>query len=249
MSDCYDLIFPAVIESFSNSINIHQDEDDCKITLPFEKPNFDAISLWVIKSGSDYIITDEGQTYGDLFLTNINTDTPKTEKKIERIKNRHNLDRAENEIRITTSQENLGDRIIDAIQAVQSISHLVYRRRKYSPSNFSEKVGSFLSDNEYKYTENVKVSEDRTVDFSVDSPNPALIETIHADNTTNLRNYVDYTAMTWIEIKEEYPNMSKIAVYDDENGMIDKTSINRLNNWSDYSIGWTEKETIIQALG
>jgi len=116
MNNCNSLIRPTLENAFSGNLFINEDGEDCCITLPLERSDGDFITLWVIKRGSRYQITDEGETYGLLYLSNINLDQKRRNNRIQTIQERFDLDKAKEEVSVIAEKEELGERILDVIQ-------------------------------------------------------------------------------------------------------------------------------------
>jgi len=252
MKDCESQIRPALEGAFANSIQIKADSEDCRITVPFERSDRDAVTLWIRENGDGYVISDEGETYGMLYLSNINIDQPRRRKRLESVKSRFDLDKAEREIRIRTDQENLGARIIDAIQAVQSISYLTYTRQEYTKSDFKEDVGEFLTESGFYYTPHYDVqgaSETHVVDFNIhDQPKLTFLEAIHAESPSSAKSIAERTGFKWTDIRRANADVNLIAVLDNESGEYDSRTETILENYSDHFIPWSAKDTIDQAL-
>lgn len=172
MNHCEHLIIPPLKRAFENSVSVIQDEDACKVTVPFERVDQDAITLWITQRDDEYVVSDEGETYGMLYLSNINLDQERRKRRLQSIKKRFDLNEAKYEIRLIADEKSLGNRIIDAIQAVQSISHLLYTRQQYTLSDFRDDVGDFLTEQSYYYTPNAE-TDGATENHRVDSASMA----------------------------------------------------------------------------
>lgn len=248
MDECNSLIRDPILQSFDSGIQIDEDQGDCQVVFPFSRVDGDPIILYVKEGDGKYTITDEGETHGMLFLSGVDIDGGKRENRVEAAKERFGLDEAVKEIRLTTSPEELGSRLLDAYQAVQWISFLRYTRRPYSPSYFKDKVASFLRSNEYKFEEDVKVkaeSEDQEVDFSLSNlGRPTYLESIQARDGSDLRNKSKDTSYKWIKIGRAQPNSRFITVIDDLDGEFQKANMAPLFDDSDAVIPWTERDDL-----
>lgn len=253
MDDCNQLIRERLVQEFSRGVRIDESQGDCRIIFPFTRTDGDPIILYVIDKGDHYIVTDDGETHGMLLVSGVDIDTKKRQNRVDAAKERFNLDEASKEIRLTSSHDDLGGRILDAYQAVQWIAFLVYTRQPYSPSYFRDKVASFLRENEYNFDEDVDVpaeSESRNVDFEITGlSQPTYLESIQARNGSDLHGKSDETSLKWIKIGRAQPNSRFITVVDDVDGVYKKANMKSLFDDSDAIIPWTEKDDLINVLG
>lgn len=252
MMTCEHLIRPELENAFSDRINIIEDSGDCKITVPFQRSDHDAITLWIHKRGDEYVITDEGETYGMLYLSNVDLEQDRRKKRVESTKKHFNLDEAKYEIKIVTEEERLGERLLDAIQAIQSISYLTYTRRQYTHSDFRDDVGSYLSEQGYRYDPNVEIkggTENHRIDFHIRQPQPTYLEALHAENASSIHSMAQRTAYKWTDLKLKNENITRISVLDDESGQVDDRAINILKNYSDTFVPWSQRDTLVEVLG
>jgi len=252
MNNCNSLIRPALENAFSGNLYIDQDAEDCRITLPLERSDGDFITLWIIKRGEQYQITDEGETYGLLYLSNINLDQKRRKNRIQTVQERFGLDKVKEEISVTAQKDELGDRILDVIQAVQAMSYLTYTRRQYTQTDFRADVATFLSELGYRYDSNPDVSgisEPHRVDFSIlDQNRPTYIEALHAEDTSSAKAMAQRTAYKWGDINAEIPDAHRISVIDDDSGEFGHDAERILENWSDALIPWTQNDRLGPAI-
>lgn len=252
MTDCEETIRPALEQAFSESIEISLDGEDCRVTVPFERSDRDSISLWVIPKGDSYRITDEGETYGMLYLSNINLDQERRARRLRIAKERFNLDEAKHEIAITANSENLGARLIDAIQAIQSISYLSYTRQQYTLSDFKEDVGEFLMEEGFYVTETSDIQgarENHIVDFSINgTQNPTYLDAIHAESSSSARSIAERLGFKWMDIQDRVPDANCISVLDDTSGEYDARTENILQGVSTHYIQWSNRDHLVQVL-
>lgn len=253
MRDCNSVIRPALESTFSDGVSITDDDGDCRVTLPFERYDGDLITLWIKEGDKGYIVTDEGETYGMLYVSNVNLDQEYRKKCVGSIRERFNLEEAKYEVRALANKRNLGSRILDVYQAIQAISFLSYTRRPYPQTDFRNAVGDYLTDEGYQYEPNFKVkgaSEQQVVDFHVLNQRvPTYIEAIHAGNNSSLLQSSRNTSRKWMEIKLANGEHNFVSVVDDEGGVYDEEYMKPIIRHSDYVIPWTERSSLTEAIG
>lgn len=252
MRKCEHLIRPGLEQAFSDEIRITEDGNECRVTVPFQRADQDAITLWIRKRGDEYVITDEGETYGMLYLSNIDIRQDRRKKRVESTKKHFGLDEAEYEVKLTTNKEHLGERLLDAIQAIQSISYLTYTRRQYTHSDFRDDVGSYLSDHDYRYDPNVEIqggTEKHRIDFHIRRPQPTYLEALHAESASSIHSMAQRTAYKWTDLELKNEDITRISVLDDESGQVDDRAVNILKNYSDAFVPWSKRDTLVDVLG
>lgn len=246
MTDCEPLIRPALESAFSNEIRISSDQGDCRVEVPFERSDRDAITIWVIEQNNTYRITDEGETYGMLYLSNINLDQERRANRLNNIKSRFDLDSARREVALTASREQLGSRLLDAVQAIQAISYLSYTRQQYTQNDFKTEVGDFLTESGIYYDRNADItgaSNEHIIDFHIyEQPQPTYLQAIHAENESDSVTMAERTGFKWTDISKHSPDVRRISVLDDESGEYDSRAVHILQEYSDAYVPWSNRE-------
>lgn len=258
MEDCKKQLQEPLKKAFFDECSYQYSEEfgGCILEVPFMRPNMDYIRLWVkTTSGTDerqeYVISDAGKTYSMLFAANLSLESTTQENTIKAVKRRYGLEKAKYEIRLTADETNLGNRLLDGIQAVASLSHLTSHRRERSLFNFRESVVRYVSENGLMVDEN-KIVEGRsrnwTVDLEAKNGHKSYVGTIHGDNKYQADRQATKTAFMWVELNELVREIDFISVVDDLDGEIGEDSLNMLRDRSDSVVRWSEKEQLIQKL-
>jgi hypothetical protein len=250
MTNCSELIRPRLTEAFESGLLIEADQNDCRVTLPLERSDGDAIRLWVVKNGDNYKITDEGETYGLLYLSNINLDQERRANRVKTIEERYSLDQAKEEVKATASEDELGKRILEVGQAVHSISHLTFTRRQYTQTDFRADVGTFITELGYRYDSNPEVtgaSESHRVDFGIKGQKkPTYVEALHAEDASTAKTMAQRTMYKWTEIQGHYgDDVNRVSVIDDESGEFGHDAETILRNYSDSMVPWSQRKDML----
>lgn len=252
MTNCNALIRDRLRDAFDGQVSIDEDQGDCRVVLPFYRVDGDPIILYVTEKDDQYQISDEGETHGMLLTSGVDIDTEKRENRVEAARERFDLDTSKTAITLTASADELGSRLLDAYQAVQWISFLIYTRRPYSPSYFRDKVAGFLRKNELPFEEDVEVStgsDEEEVDFRLDTHGyGTYLEAIQARNGSDLENKSRDTALKWIRINRAEPNARFITVLDDINGEFKKERMMTLFEDSDAVVPWSERDDLLEVV-
>ncbi|XVH30674.1 DUF1828 domain-containing protein [Haloferacaceae archaeon DSL9] len=252
MMDCEETILPAVTQAVSENSIVSLDDGECKVILPFERADRDRITLWISATEDGYRITDHGETYGFLFLSDISLNSERRSDRLDSIKHQFNLDTVRKTISLKAPADNLGKGILNAVHAVQGVSFLSYTRRQYSQVDFKTDVSGYLKLNGYRVNRNVKVpgiSESIRVDFSIlQQPQPTYLEALHAESESALITSARRVGYKLGEIGQADSNALRIAVVDDVSGEVSERCANILTNWSDEFIWWSERDRLNETL-
>jgi cytochrome c-type biogenesis protein CcmH/NrfG len=186
-----------------------------------------------------------------LYLSNIKLEQDRRRRRLESTKERFDLDKAKYEIRLTASEDNLGDRILDAIQAVQSISSLALTRQRYTSSDFHDEVDDYLNSHGHHYERNVKVVgavDDHRVDYRIQNGRPIYMQALHAENASSAHSMAIRTQWKWTDIAEAVSDVFRISVIDDESGETDERADRILKEYSDAYVPWSQRSHLQETL-
>lgn len=249
---CDDLIRPALTSALDDATVIAEDDGDCRVIVPLERADGDMVTLWIIDRGDRYQITDEGETHGLLYLSNINLGRESRKRRVDTIQERFGLDNVQGEVRITADESSLGKRMLDAVQAVQALSYLTYTRRQYTQTDFRADVGDFLLQSGFRYDANPEVegaSERHRVDFSITGqPQATYLEALHAEDSSTAKTMAQRTMYKWTEINAVNSGAMRISVIDDESGEYGHDTERILRNYSDIYLPWSQRGQLTDAL-
>ena len=253
MTGCSDLIEPALRDAFSDSISIRSDAEDCMIQFPFVRPDGDPIRLWVIEDGGSYIVSDEGETYGMLYLSGIDVETESREKRINAVKRRFGLDAAMFEIQKSVTDDELGRAVLDVYEAVSHIASLSHSRRPYAQDDFREVISNYFDEVlRYSYRTNVSVNgfaEAQTLDFELlNTPSPTYVQAIRARSSSELHRKSEDSAYKFYQVKRVDDSSQFFSLVDDERGVYSENQMKPLFADSDRVIRWSDREQISNAI-
>lgn len=246
MPDCHDLIRPALEESL-DEYEIQSGDGNCVVVTPFEYPNGDLISLYISgRRGNLYRVRDYGETHAMLRLYGVNPGSPARENRLEHIKTRFDLDDVWNEVQLSSTAENLGPRLLDAIQAIQAVAYNTYTHKSTEPSQFNTKVETFLTDSGYDYKRGFTVEgqhQDREFDFSINHREPnVLLDTIHTNDPYNFSSQTDRVMVNWYEIQDR--GYKHGVMLDDVDGIVDEDSLESIQTQLDYVFYWSDRDAM-----
>lgn len=251
MNDCEATIRPALSAAL-DEFYIEVDENSCRVVTPFRHHNDDLIRIWIRPLEDGYFeIRDYGETHAMLEIYGVSPDTDSRRPRLKKIKKQFELDAAlEGEFKIKCPEEELGERILDAIQAIQAASYFIYTHTSQQPSRFKTQVDKFFEDQGYDFEKDFEVQgpdQDRTFDFSINHREPeVLIDTIHTNQEYTLGREADSVWVNWMQLKNK-PYQHGVII-DDENGIEDDEILSAVHKNLDYYFRWSSKQEIIEKI-
>lgn len=253
MTGCEELIKPALRNAFLDSISIYSDDDDCMVQFPFVRSDGDPIRVWVIDNGGSYTVTDEGDTYGMLFLSGIDVEAESREARIKTVQERFGLDTAMFEVSKSTEPDKLGKAILEVYEAANHIAALTHSRKPYAQDDFRSVVANYFDTSlPYEYRTNVSVNgyaEAQTLDFEfINVARPTYMQAIRAQSGSELHRKAEDAAYKYWQVGRVEETSQFLSLIDDERGIYSENQIKPLLEERDDVIRWSNRERIPQSL-
>jgi len=247
MNNCSEVLISA-LESSLDSFQIDQEGEYCKITSPFQHSNGDLVTVWVTRlAGNTFAVRDRGETFALLRLYGVNPDANSRTDKVEMIANQFDVSTKGGEIEATGKEANLGDLILNTIQASQAMSHLLFTHKASPSTQFDTKVDTFLNDSGYDYQAvyPVEGETDRVeFDFCINHREPTvLLDTIHSRTDPYLQQQVQRVMLHWHEIQGK--SYDHAVLVDDVEAEPNRQILSRLVNNLDFYFTWSERKEIL----
>lgn len=245
MFNCTDTIRPALKDTL-DTFEIERDDNSCRVLTPFQHHNGDLVRLWIqSKAGNRFLIRDYGETFAMLELYGVNPKSDANKPRVNAIKQRFNLtDGFEGELAAISTSDELGNRILDLIQATQAVSYLIYLHQTKPPSRFRTTVAEYLDSVGYDYETRVEIdgaTQTRKFDIGINHREPTvLLDTLHS------KRQIDRVKLNWWEIKDTA--YSHGAVIDDVDHSDEEEILKQLVDSLDYCFKWSNKEEIAQKI-
>lgn len=250
MVDCVGLIEPALEEAVGD-FEIQPSEEGCLVKTPFQHPDGDLLTVWIEhQRGEYYTMRDYGETFAYLKLRGADPGSESRQNRIANIHKQFNLDSTAGEIRIRAHQDELGSRLLDMIQSLLAVSHLVYTHRKQTPSRFNQTVSEYFESAGYDFESRVLVegySKPVEFDFGINHRSPeTLLDTIHTNDKWDLERKADGVLLHWHEINDlEFKHG---VIIDNVDGISNREILRPLEENLDYFFEWEYKEGITQEI-
>ena len=220
VEDCKQLV-ELYLGELEGSFNVYDTEGGCVIVTPFMRTDNDMIEIGVERMPDGrLLLTDYGETLAFLNLTGVNVSRSLDARRvIAQTAKRFRVEIGEDDISTYASEKQLGQALKGMIDAVNDVSHLVYKRQRRPPLSFDDKVEKVLISNGIQYEPNFPVqgrAETHRFRFYVNGRYRALIEPLTATSPGSAHAKAQRLAFRWVDVGEANVDMRKLAVIDDE---------------------------------
>lgn len=177
-----------------------------EITAPYLDRNNDYIQMYLKKTKTGYLLTDDGYTIAGLKQEGCNLDSSKRQQLLQLILKGYGVKKYNSQLQITvTSEDDFPVCKHSLVQAILAVNDMFYMSSPYIQNLFFEDVRSWLDKSNIRYSERIIFpglsNYNRNFDFiiSKSSEQPErLIKTINKPT----KNSADSIVMDWMDIKD-----------------------------------------------
>jgi len=251
VDDCKRLV-ERYLSELEGAFQVYDTEGGCVIVTPFMRRDNDMIEIGVepMPDGR-LLLTDYGETLAFLNLTGVNVSRSLDAKRVvAQTAKRFGVEIAEDDISVYATQNELGPALKGMIDAVNDISHLVYKRQRRPPLSFDDKVEKVLISNAFGYEPNFPVqgrTELHRFRFYVNGRFHALVEPVSATSAASAHAKAERLAFRWLDIGGTGSEFRKLAILDDEGprGTLWRgRPIEVLSGYADGVVLWSQIEQL-----
>lgn len=227
------------IEQYKISQNIY------RITFPFLDRNNDCTEIYIKIDGNNYTLTDDGETIGELELSNFNLFS--SQKRVDifnRILLAHGVKKSDdNELYIICSKEELPQKKHMLSQCMIKVSDLFYTAKNTVQSLFLEDVQNYLDEKDIRYTPNVSFPG---ISGLITNYDFAIPKSKHApERILKVVNNIDQTQANsimflWNDTRQMRDDDSVLYVFlQDKGRKISDTITTSLKNYNIIPVAWS----------
>lgn len=220
----------------------------CGIITPFLDRNNDHLEIYITKSDSGYILTDDGFTLADLKMSGVNLNSPKREKIFETILKGFGVKFGErDDLYVEANSSNLPQKKHYLLQAILAVNDMYTLAQENVASLFKEDVELYFKSNEIFFNRDVKLAGktgfDHNIDFMIPSSKTRPERLIRTVNHPK-RDSVMAAIFSFSDIAEIRSDKTRnYVIYNDLLDVsISKDTLSALNNYSIIGIPWSKKE-------
>ncbi|MBU4304080.1 MAG: DUF1829 domain-containing protein [Candidatus Omnitrophica bacterium] len=231
---------------------LRQIKDWVEITTPYIDRHNDYLQIYVKKDSSEFVLTDDGYTIGDLRQSGCELESKKRKELLMLTLNGFGVNVENDALVIHASVDNFSLRKHNLVQAMLAVNDLFYLSVPMVTSLFLEDVTSWLNVYDVRYTPRVKFTGKTGYDHMFDFVIPAsrryperILQTINRPN----RNTAERFAFSWIDTKDVRPaNSLAYAFLNDSDHTPISTVVDALKNYGVKPLLWTKREEFKEEL-
>ena len=245
-------LLDAYLAWLKDKTQLRQVADWVEITTPYLDRNNDYLQIYARKENGSYVLTDDGQTIGDLEQTGCKLNSPKRQDLLKRTLNGFGVQLQEQRLEVHASPDNFALRKHNLVQAMLAVNDMFYLSVPMVASLFYEDVVAWLDLHDIRYTPKVKFTGKTGYDHLFDFVIPKsrrqperIIQTINRPN----RDTAQAVAFSWIDTKEVRPPDSKAyAFLNDLENPVSTTVLDALRNYDVMPVMWSKRDALREEL-
>jgi hypothetical protein len=232
--------------------SLRQVDDWVEITTPYLDRHNDYIQIYARRADGGYVLTDDGQTIGDLEQTGCKLDSPKRQELLKLTLNGFGVQLAGDALAVHASVENFPLRKHSLVQAMLAVNDMFYLATPVVRSLFYEDVVSWLDLHEVRYTPKVKFTGktgyDHLFDFVIPKSRKQPERILQTMNRPS-RDTAQAIAFAWIDTKDVRPPDSRAyALLNDTEQAVPPPVIEALHNYDVRPVEWSKRERALEEL-
>lgn len=251
LKGCQDLV-NAYIEWLRQKISVKDIKGVCEITTPFVDRHNDQLQIYVKKSDSGLILTDDSYTITDLRLSGREFTTEKRRQMLHSILNGFGVRLVRDELVVEARPDNFPQKKHDLLQAILAVNDLFVMAAPMVAGVFREDVERYLRIHEIRFTLSVKFTGKSGLDHSFDFVIPAsqtkperVLKTISSPNRQNISLLI----FSWTEIVEvRAPDFTAYGVLNDTEKEVSPDLINALQQYRIRPMQWSHRDKYVEEL-
>jgi hypothetical protein len=245
-------LLDAYLAWLKDKTQLRQVDDWVEITTPYLDRNNDYLQIYARKENGSYVLTDDGQTIGDLEQTGCKLNSPKRQDLLKMTLNGFGVQLQDQRLEVHASPDNFALRKHNLVQAMLAVNDMFYLSVPMVASLFYEDVVAWLDLHDIRYTPKVKFTGKTGYDHLFDFVIPKsrrqperIIQTINRPN----RDTAQAVAFSWIDTKEVRPPDSKAyAFLNDLENPVSTTVLDALRNYDVMPVMWSKRDDLREEL-
>jgi len=229
-------------------------EDWVEVTTPFLDRHNDYMQIYVRRSETGYLLSDDGYTISDLEMCGCHLNTPRRQSLLAKTLRGFGVQRDEksNELYVNASDANFPLRKHNLIQAMLAVNDLFYLASPHIRSFFLEDVESWLEAANIRFTPSLKFTGASGLDhqFHFVIPKSTLQpERILLGINRPDRSNVERTLFAWGDTKDNRSLGSRAyAILNDQEKPFADSLSNAYRNSGVVPVPWSQRESVREEL-
>jgi hypothetical protein len=245
-------LMDAYVAWLKDKTQLREVADWIEITTPYLDRNNDYLQIYARNESGSYVLTDDGQTIGDLEHSGCKLNSPKRQDLLKMTLNGFGVQMHDQRLEVHASRENFALRKHNLVQAMLAVNDMFYLSVPMVASLFYEDVVAWLDVHDIRYTPKVKFTGKTGYDHLFDFVIPKsrrmperIVQTINRPNRDTAQSVV----LSWIDTKEVRPPDSKAyAFLNDQENSVSTTVLDALRNYDVTPVVWSQREELREEL-
>ncbi len=248
MNVCETLINSYLV-TLKQDFDCHAEGEFMVLTTPYSYPDGDTIELFIKSEGDKIKISDLGETIRRLALLDLDITKGKSRRALfAHIINSTGVSSKRGALYAVCTPPEVGERIIDLLDAVRQTSSLVFSLRSYPAKTFRDDVEAFLRARRFEPELNYSIEGDSgrswKVHFYLNSRRNILIKALSATTKGGADYQVLATYAAYNDIKLRYKEMNRVAVLDDTFPVWDAEAQRLIQQITELKVFWSDREQL-----
>lgn len=234
----------SVIGHLSERIVVKEKHGDCVVSTPFLDVDNDSISVFIRKIGNDeFKITDYGSTIGKLVSKGVIIDSKSREALLYEILGASQMEIRGDILEKLCTRHDLGDALLLFVGGVKEMGDLALTLRYKQVYDFRKTVKDYLREQSISFSDRPRVKGKylrHRVDFGF-RDDRIVAQTLQALSRSTAKNVINETLVEFIDLKEEDPSRTTIAIYNDQSAIPETDSFTILEGRVDHTLPWARR--------
>lgn len=228
------------------------DDDYVEITTPFLDRHNDYAQIYVRRDNGGFLLTDGGETIGDLRSSGCDIETKKRRDILTATLNGFGVQRDGDALVVKATSQSFPLRKHNLVQAMLAVNDLFYLAVPVVANLFLEDVMAWFELHDIRYTPNVKFTGqsgyDHTFDFVIPASRRAPERLLRAVNRPS-RELAEALAFSWVDTKEvRSPSAQFYAFLNDADRSPSPSILDALRSYAIIPVRWSSRDEVRQEL-
>lgn len=219
------------------------------VSTPFLDRHNDCIEIYVVPEGTGFLITDGGETLGDLESCGVDMKSQSRRSMLRGVVTGLGVFLTENdELSVRAAKSDFVVKKHLLIQSILTVGDLFFTSRPYVENVFLEEVQNWMEQADIRFTSNIKIAGRSGLDhhfhFVIPHSSKAPERLIKVINSPR-KETAELMTFAWLDTRETRRSDSKaIAVLNDTERQVSAQVIEVFENYEIESMLWSRREEV-----
>lgn len=240
---------------YDNTVQFNIGNNISRLTMPYLDRNNDCTEVFVKSTDNGYVITDDGETLSELYLSNFNLFSSKKRATLfNQILLSHGVSKSDDdELFVSCSKEELFQKIHLLTQCMIKVSDLFYTAKNTVQTLFLEDVQSFLDEQDIRYSPAISFQGisglTTSYDFVIPKYKDVPERIIKVVNNIS-QEQANSILFLWNDTSKARADYSSVlyVFMQDTDKKIPTSVITSMNNYNVVPVKWSKRKEVISEL-